>query len=128
MTTKTRRWIAVGAFGLLFFIATLTWIAYRPLTDVENRMVGTWRNTTNPGVFTFHADRTMTGRGFPPGAWYCQGNTLYTPDSFIAETFRTLLRQNIDTSSELTFQDDNTVSVFTSINGGTCKWQRVSEP
>ena len=99
---------------------------------MEQRLVGTWRNTTNPAVFTFHSDGTMSAPGFSDGVWYIEKDKLYSPDSHIQEAFKstfefvTLGRKN-DTSSVLTFQGDNKISVFTPINGGTCIWQRVPE-
>jgi len=117
---RRRRWIAVLALlGLLLAIVVSTvWFVDRPLTDVEQRLVGTWRNTTNPAVFTFHSDRTVTGGRFPPGTWQMRENKLYTADSLIEAA---LLRTQV---SELTFEDDNSISA--AVNGVTQKWQRVN--
>jgi hypothetical protein len=52
-------------------------------------------------------------------------NRLYASDSPIMELIQIVRRTKVDDSSELTFEDDNNISVFTPINGGTVKWQRV---
>ena len=99
---------------------------------MEQRLVGTWRNTTNPAVFTFHSDRRMSAPGFSDGVWYIEKDKLYSIDSHTQEVLKSAfefvtLGRKSDTSSVLTFQGDNKISVFTPINGGTCIWQRVPE-
>lgn len=123
-----RKIVVVASLCLLLAVSAMAWIIWRPLTDSEQRLVGTWRNTTNPAVFTFHSDRTISALGFPNGSWHMHDNKLYTPDSFITQSIRTLLGRQLDDSSALTFIDDNNISVFTPINGGTCTWQRIPEP
>lgn len=110
---------------VLLAVSAMAWIAWHPLTDSERRLVGTWRNTTNPAVFTFHSNGTTSAPGFSSGFWHMHGNKLYTPDSFIDESIQTFTGNQVDDSSVLTFIDDNNVSVFTPINGGTCTWQRM---
>lgn len=127
----TRRWqrrvVVLASLCLLLPIAvSIVWTVDRPLTDVEQRLVGTWRNTTSPAVFTFHADRTVTSPGLSRGIWRVHGNTLYTADSAFMEAVETLIRKHAAPPLELTFEDDNHISVMISINGGNHQWQRVS--
>ena len=112
---------------VLTVIGISLWQIFRPLSDMEKRLVGTWRNTTNPAVFTFHADRTSTAPGFPRGNWHMIGDTLYTPDSFIDEAVRTVLRRRINTAAVLTFSDDDHITVVTQSNDYTCHWERVTD-
>ena len=124
-----RRIVTIASLCLLLGVAALAWIIWRPLADSERRLVGTWRSNTV--VFSFHSDRTISaprvaGVAAPPaGKWYIHDNKLYCPDSAIDESIQTLLGRQLDNYSVLTFIDDNTISVFTPINGGTCKWQRI---
>jgi hypothetical protein len=120
-----RRFVVLALLGvLLAFVGSIAWYLCRPLTDVEQRLVGRWRSTTNPTVvvFTLHADRTITSPGDPPGRWSVHDNRLYVTDAFIIEFLRMLFRNRVDDSMELSFDDDDTISV----NGGAQTWQRVS--
>ena len=118
--------LVIGAC-VLAVIGISLWQIFRPLSDMEKRLVGTWRNTTNPAVFTFHADRTSTAPGFPRGNWHMIDNTLYTPDSFFDEAIRTILRRRVDTAAVLTFSDNDHITVVTQSNNFTCQWERVTD-
>lgn len=123
---RFRRLVVLALLGvLLAFVGSIAWYLYRPLTAVEQRLVGTWRSTTNPTVvvFTLHADRTITSPRDPPGRWSVHDNRLYVTDAFIVEVVRTLFRNRRDDSMELSFDDDDSISV----NGGAQKWQRVTK-
>jgi len=122
---RLRRIISLALLSvLLAVVSSIVWYLYRPLTGIEQRLVGTWRTTTNPttSLFTFHSDRTVTSPRHPPGRWSVHGSRLYETDAAVVELLRTLFRNRNDDSMELTFIDDDHIS----INGGAQQWQRVS--
>lgn len=126
LVRRRRRWIVVFAVLclLLAIVVSVVRSVDRPLTEIEQRMVGTWRNTTSPSVFTFHADRTVTAPGYPRGVWHIRESTLYTAETGLMGALEILLHKG-DPPCELTFEDNDNISVFA--NGGTHKWQRVSD-
>ena len=133
---RRRRIVSILSLCLLLMvIGVVAGIIWRPLTATEQRLVGTWCNSDKPAfVFTFHSDRTISapprvGVSSPPtGSWYIHNNKLYTPNAAILEAIETLFGGQIDDSTVLTFIDDNNISTFTPINGGTGKWRRVADP
>lgn len=122
---RYRWWLAAVCLCVILLIGATAWVVNRPLNKVEQRLVGTWRNTTAQGVFTLHADRTRTAPGFPPGSWYARDDRMYSPSSIFEETYRTFAGTRIDCSLVLTFRDVNNVSVFCPANGCTFQLQRV---
>lgn len=124
---RLRRITVLAVLCVLFaIVGSIVRHVYRPLSDVEQRLVGTWRHTTIPAaVFTFHSDRTITSPLDPPGRWSVHEDRLYTTDEPIVEALRMLFRNRVDDSMDLTFEDEDTVSVST-LNGVTHQWQRVS--
>jgi hypothetical protein len=105
---------------LLWVPLSIVWRFYGPLNDAEQRLVGTWRSTAGPPTLTFHPDRTVTTPGFPRGVWSLRRNSLYSSDSLLEAL---LLRSQ---SSELTFEDDGSISLANPANGATSSWQRVA--
>ena len=124
------RWPLVLAMVCLLLAAcgSIFWTYFRPLTVVEQRLVGTWRTSAGPSVFTFHSDRTVTARGYAGGRWFARENRLYWYDSLLEEAKMSLLRPEIDRSHMLTFEDDDNISVFVPVSGFTSQWQRVPNP
>jgi len=119
--------------GLLVIAGSGVWFLNRPLNDVEQKLVGTWRNTTVGMTFTLTKDRTFFKGGQRYGGrWYVNGNEMYYPDEFPKELERTiwsLLRRNPNRKIAhiTTFDDDNHVTVFVPVNGCTFYWERLGE-
>jgi len=126
--SRVRFWVAGIVVVLLLLGAAFAYEIYRPLTPMEKRIIGTWSNITNPGSFTFHANRSVTAAGFPPGTWYIRDETLHSSDSGFTGTISSLLGKASDSPMKLTFEDDNTLSVVNPLNGSTSKWKRVPKP
>lgn len=124
---RIRRVVLLALLCLPFaFVFSVAWPFLRPLTENERRLVGTWRNTTNPAVFTFHADRTITSPGHPPTTWCLYDDRLCTTEELRGKVARRLLGGNgADSSAELVFEDDDQISVLRRPGYGKHRWQRV---
>ena len=128
---NARRWrprsTTVAVLGCLtIVIGWVLWSIFRPLNDSERRLVGIWRNKTSPAVINLHADRTVSYPGHTDdGTWYMVGDKLYFPDAFWEESLRTLLFQQRDHSSIVTFDNEDQITLFVPINGGTFHWERL---
>jgi hypothetical protein len=133
---KTRRWrflwFVLPSIPVVVVIGSALWFQFRPLNAVEQRLVGTWRNTTMRMTFTLTNDREFFIAGRPDGRrWYVNGNELHVPDTLLNETSRaiwsTLARTpNPKSPQIISFDDDNHVTVFVPINGGTFHWERLN--
>ena len=121
---RIRRVVLLALLCLPFaFVFSVAWPFLRPLTENEQRLVGTWRNTTNPAVFTFHADRTITSPGHPTTKWCFKNDRLRTTeDFFLGMVQLTLHGKSRVEPVELEFRVDDHISV----NGGAAQWQRVT--
>ena len=126
---RRRRWL-IGLTLLcllLIIVVVIVWATDRPLSDAERRLVGTWRNGDGTAVFTFHANRTVTAPGHPPGVWHMEGNRFFEADSRFEEAVRALLFPGEDPAWVFAFEDDDTISVSRPANDGKFQWQRIAE-
>jgi len=130
-TRSKRRRLLMGLVLVVIAFIVIRWFAARPLSDVEQRLVGTWSNVEAGIVFTLTEDRAFVRDGKQHGgSYYVEGERMYMPDPMFSEFLSTLQnaillrRRNPDFSYVISIEDDDHVTVFIPINDSTYHWER----
>lgn len=141
MSTQRKRrglfwWgLRLSLLVVVIAIGTVAWWHFRPAMGIERQLVGTWRlsyTDENQQEHAWNLTLTSGRRGVidgevSGGKWYMEDNRIHFPDPWYEEVARTLLSSNYDHAFELTFEDEDTVTAHSLLNGMDFLWERVPD-
>lgn len=123
--------LPVGLLLVAGWSSVVAWNYYRPATDEEKRIVGTWR-VSHPGSeidFELTEARTLVTAGaLQSGKWTLEGDVfIYHSGNFLSEMRQVLNAIGSERGVRLTFDDDGNITATPPSGGKAAHWERVQK-
>lgn len=119
-----RRWTLGLLVLFLLVLAPVLWHLYRPHSELERQLVGSWQNEAGT-VISLHANRTCSSDGKFCGIWSATGDTLQMRDLYDRDELLRVLFADGTVTCRVAHVSDSRLIFTVENNGAMQEWQRV---